>query len=39
MATTELQLSERQPILSSSEEVALSNPVVTVETNTTTVRK
>jgi hypothetical protein len=36
MATTELQLSERQPILSSSEEVA---PVVTVETTTTTVRK
>jgi aquaporin related protein len=36
MATTELQLSERQPILSSSEEVA---PVAPVETNTTTVRK
>ncbi|CAF1244738.1 unnamed protein product [Adineta steineri] len=40
---TELQLNERQPILTSSEEVNLSNPVssttVPVDTHTTVVRK
>jgi hypothetical protein len=44
MATTEVQLSERQPILTSTEEVVHSNPVTAstvppVETSTTVVKK
>jgi len=38
MAATEVQLSERQP-LTSTEEVVSSNPVASVETSTTVVRK
>lgn len=39
MSATEVQLSERQPILTSTEEVVHINPVVPVETNTTVVQK
>ncbi|CAF1226263.1 unnamed protein product [Rotaria sp. Silwood1] len=43
MATTEVQLSERQPMLTSTEEVIHSNPVasstVAIESSTTVVRK
>lgn len=43
MASTDLQLSERQPILTSSEQVVLSNPVAPsagpVDSHTTVVRK
>lgn len=39
MSATEVQLSERQPILTSTEEVVHINPVVPVETNTTVVHK
>lgn len=38
MATTEVQLSERQPILT-TDEVVLTNPAAPVETSTTVVRK
>ena len=36
---TEVQLSERQPILTSTEEVIHSTPVTSVETGTTVVKK
>ncbi len=43
MATTEVQLSERYPILTSTDETSPSNPVASpatpVETNTTITRK
>lgn len=39
MATTEVQLSERQPILTSTEEATRANPVNPVVTTTTVVKK
>lgn len=43
MAATEVQLSERQPMLTSTEEVTNANPVSTsavqIETTTTVIRK
>jgi hypothetical protein len=36
---TEVQLSERQPILTSTEEVVHLNPVAPVESSTTVVKK